>query len=81
MPIPPIARGPESEYNGAMRWQKTKEWISTGWARAWFALTPEERKFIGGILLIFIIGLIARYTYLKSEKPEPYTPAGVENTP
>ena len=64
-----------------MRWQRTKELISTGWVRAWFAFTPEERKFIGGILLIFVIGLIARYHYLKSEKPEPYSPAGVESEP
>jgi len=61
-----------------MRWQQAKELISTGWVRAWFALTPEERRFIGGILLIFVIGLVARYMYLRSEKPEPYTPAGLE---
>ena len=63
-----------------MRWQQTRELIRLNWARAWFALTPEERRFIGGILLIFVIGLAARYMYLRSEQPEPYTPAGLENT-
>ncbi|MBU1693826.1 MAG: hypothetical protein KJ726_02310 [Verrucomicrobia bacterium] len=71
---------PKTRYIAVMRWQRTKELISTNWARAWFALTPEERRFIGGILLIFVIGLVARHIYLRSEKPEPYSPAGLEST-
>lgn len=46
--------------------------------RAWFALTPQERKFLAGIALIFLLGLIAREFQSRSEKPEPYEPEGVE---
>lgn len=45
-----------------------------GGLRLWFALTSEERVFLAGILLIALIGLTARYLYLRGQRPEPYTP-------
>lgn len=38
----------------------------------WFALTPEERRFVGGILGLALLGLAARYWHLKRERPAPY---------
>ena len=46
--------------------------------RSWFVLTPQELLFLGGVLAILLIGLVARYLHLKSEQAEPYTPAGLE---
>jgi hypothetical protein len=46
--------------------------------RASFWLTDQEKGYILVISTIFLIGLAARYFYLKNEKPEAYTPAGIE---
>jgi hypothetical protein len=46
----------------------------------WFRLSPEERGFIGGILLIALIGLVARHLHLRSQRADRYQPAGLENT-
>jgi len=53
---------------------------SRGWKiiRSWFALTPGECIVLGGILLIFLIGLMARYLHLRGSKAELYEPAGLE---
>ncbi len=48
--------------------------------KVWFELTPDERLFIGGILVIVLIGLIARYVHLKNQKAEAYEPQGLEQT-
>lgn len=48
----------------------------------WFALTPEERRFLAGILGLALLGLAARYVHLKREPPAPYTPpAATEEGP
>jgi hypothetical protein len=52
------------------------EWLKN--SRLWFALTREERLFLGGILLIVLVGLTARYVHLKNQKPEPYEPVTQE---
>lgn len=44
----------------------------------WLSLSREEILVASGILLLFAVGWIARYAYLKSEKVEPDTPAGIE---
>ena len=54
--------------------------IDWRWLKSWFDLAPSERKFIAGILAIALVGLVARYVHLKSQKPEPVVPEGVEPT-
>lgn len=63
-----------------MAWFIRKDRFETGWLRAWFLLTRDERRFVAAIVLIFLIGLTARYLHLRSEKAEAYTPAGLERT-
>ena len=45
--------------------------------QAGFWLTEQERKCILLICAIFLLGMAARYLYLKSEKPEEYNPDGI----
>lgn len=52
--------------------------IDLCWLRSWFDLAPDERKIIAGILAIALVGLVARYVYLKNQKPEPMAPEGAE---
>ena len=35
---------------------------------------------MAGILVIALVGLVARYVHLKNQKPDPATPAGVEQS-
>ena len=44
---------------------------SRSWFSAWFSLTREERWLAGGMLGLFLLGLTARYVYLKAQTPEP----------
>ncbi len=46
--------------------------------QASFWLTKEERGYILTICVIFLVGIAARYFYLKNETPEIYTPASLE---
>ncbi len=46
--------------------------------QASFWLTDQEKNYILAVCAIFLIGLAARYFFLKNEKPEVYTPAGIE---
>ena len=48
------------------------------WLRGRFTLTGEEKVWLLLILFICWVGLIARYIYLKNQKPEPVTPQQVE---
>jgi hypothetical protein len=48
--------------------------------QASFWLTPQEQKYILVVCTIFLIGLIARYFYLKNEKNTLYTPAHITPT-
>ncbi len=43
---------------------------SRSWFTAWFSLTREERWLAGGMLGLFLLGLTARYMYLKAQTPE-----------
>lgn len=49
--------------------------------RAWFFLTAQERLFVAGIVLILLVGLVARYAYLRNQGAEPLTPPGREQAP
>ena len=48
--------------------------------QACFWLTEQERRYVLVICALALLGIAARYFYLKSEKPEVYTPAGIEQT-
>lgn len=43
-----------------------------------FWLTDREKIYIMVVCAIFLLGLSARYFYLKNEQAEVYTPAGIE---
>ena len=45
-----------------------------------FWLTDEEKVYILTIFAIFLVGIVARYFYLKHETPKAYTPEGIEKT-
>ncbi len=55
-----------------------KKKIEQNFLHAWFAMTHHERLFLGGILLILLVGITARYFHLKNEKPERYDPFALE---
>ncbi len=46
--------------------------------RRWFPFTRSEQLMLAGILLIFVIGLCARWYSLRHEKPESYSVPGVD---
>jgi hypothetical protein len=50
----------------------------TPW-QAGFWLTDQEKRGILVICALLLLGVAARYFYLKHEKPMPCTPAGMEN--
>jgi len=55
-----------------VKFRRTKSGIDLRWLRSWFALTPQERRYLAGVLAIAVVGLAARYIHLRTEKPEPY---------
>ncbi|MEN7973666.1 MAG: hypothetical protein ABFR47_07505 [Verrucomicrobiota bacterium] len=46
--------------------------------QASFWLTAQEKRYILVICALALLGIAARYFYLKNEKAEVYTPAGIE---
>jgi hypothetical protein len=46
--------------------------------QASFWLSDQEKRYILVICAVFLLGLVARYCYLKSETPEGRAPAGAE---
>jgi len=48
--------------------------------QASFWLTGQEKRYILVICALALLGIAARYFYLKNEKPEVYAPAGIEET-
>lgn len=46
--------------------------------QASFWLTEQEQRSILVICTLFLIGLAARYFYLKNETSTVYTPSGIE---
>jgi hypothetical protein len=43
-----------------------------------FWLTPQERRFILAVSALVLLGLAARFFYLKHREPGGYTPAVTE---
>ena len=52
--------------------------LRDGWER-WFALTRDEKIFLGGIAAILAIGLAARYVHLRGQGPDLYEPEGIRH--
>jgi hypothetical protein len=48
--------------------------------QASFWLTAQEKRYILVICGLALLGIAARYFYLKNEKPEVYIPVGIEET-
>ena len=48
--------------------------------QAAFWLTDEEKVYLLAIFAIFLVGIVARYFYLKHETPKAYVPEGIEKT-
>ncbi|NLG35646.1 MAG: hypothetical protein GX548_09865 [Lentisphaerae bacterium] len=42
--------------------------------KACFDLTLSERRFLLGVLLLFCLGLAARWFHQRAVRPVPYTP-------
>jgi len=51
--------------------------IDLGWLKPWFDLTVDERKLLGAILVLAVIGLTARYVHAKRQKPEQTEPGRI----
>lgn len=49
--------------------------------RSWFALSTKEISVLACVLAIFVLGLLARYVFLRGEQPETYQPTGVAERP
>ena len=60
-------------YNGRMNWRDIAAALGAP-LKACFDLTLQERRFLLGLLLIFCLGLGARWHHLRSERPGLYTP-------
>ncbi len=48
------------------------------WLRGRFTLTGEEKVWLLLILIICWVGLLGRYTYLKTQQPEALSPQEVQ---
>ena len=46
--------------------------------QAAFWLTKEETGYILALCALLLVGIVARYFYLKNETPKAYTPVGIE---
>ena len=46
--------------------------------QASFWLTNQEKGYVLVVCAILLVGIVARYFYLKNETPKVYTPTGIE---
>ncbi len=49
--------------------------------RAQFDLTLAERRFVLGVLILFSLGLVARWVYQQGARPAPYSPPQEQAAP
>ncbi len=63
-----------------MKW---KEPASALWGpvKACFDLTLAERRFLLGLVLLFCLGVGARWVHQRSARPGPYTPPQEQPAP
>ena len=56
-----------------MKWKETASalWLPL---KACFDLTLSERRFLLGLLLLFFLGVGARWIHQRNARPGPYTP-------
>ena len=59
-----------------MRFMKWKETASALWLplKACFDLTLSERRFLLGLVLLFFLGVGARWFHQRTARPAPYVP-------
>ncbi len=63
-----------------MKWKETA--LALGLPlKACFDLTLSERRFLLGLLLLFCLGLGARWIHQRTDQPTPYTPPQEYPTP
>ena len=46
--------------------------------RGWFSLNRKEQLILAGLLSIFLVGLAARYIYLRGQNAEPVAVERIE---
>lgn len=63
-----------------MKWKDTAAALGQP-LKACFDLTLAERRFILGLLLLFSLGLAARWIHQRNTLPGPYTPPSEHPTP
>ena len=63
-----------------MKWKETAAALGTP-LKACFDLTLQERRFLLGLLLLFALGLGARWLHQRNDKPGPYTPPQEQPAP
>ena len=63
-----------------MKWKETSDalWLPV---KACFDLTTAERRFLLGLLLLFCLGLCARWIHHRADRPSLYTPPQEQRTP
>ena len=63
-----------------MKWKETVSALGLP-LKACFDLTLAERRFLLGLLLLFCLGLGARWIHQRSDRPGPYTPPQEQPAP
>lgn len=63
-----------------MNWKETADALMLP-LKACFDLTLSERRFLLGLLLLFCLGLGARWLHQRSARPGPYAPPQEQPTP
>ncbi len=63
-----------------MKWKETSDalWLPL---KACFDLTTAERRFLLGLLLLFCIGVGARWVHSRFDHPNLYTPPQEQRAP
>ena len=63
-----------------MKWKETIGALGLP-LKACFDLTLSERRFLLGVLLLFALGLGARWMHQRGDRPGPYTPPPEQRAP
>ena len=63
-----------------MKWKETVDALALP-LKACFDLTLAERRLLLGLLLLFCLGLGARWAHRRSDRPGPYVPPQEQPAP